>query len=233
MNTTILEKPIEITTTTEPAWLLSLREQGKAHFKNLPAPSAHDERWRFASVGRLNIDGFAPASAPDDGKLEAFSNRSNLISGRAGRLVFADDTQAHFEEVGEELRDQGVIYLPLSKAIEQHPKLMHRYFLKESTELGSEKYFGLHAQFVKAGSVLYVPKGVEIKDPFVNYYWTHGENSAVFPHTLIIAEDNAKVSVVDIFFSDTEQNEALNVSVSNIHAASSAKHAIVERRITS
>ena len=108
-------------------------------------------------------------------------------------------------------------------AIEQHPKLMHRYFLKESTELGSEKYFGLHAQFVKAGSVLYVPKGVEIKDPIVNYYWACGENSAVFPHTLIIAEDNAKVSVVDVFFSDTEQNEALNVSVSNIHAASSAK----------
>jgi Fe-S cluster assembly protein SufD len=100
---------------------------------------------------------------------------------------------------------------------------MRRYFLKESTKLGSEKYFGLHSQFVKAGSVLYVPKGIEIKDPFINYYWTCGENSAVFPHTLIIAEDNAKLSVVDIFFSDTEQNEALNVSVSNIHAANSAK----------
>ena len=223
MNTTILEKPTEITATPEPKWLSSLREQGKARFENLPSPSARDEHWRFASVGRLNVDGFAPASAPDDYRLEEFTNRSHLISGRAGRLVFADDTQAHFEEISRELREKGVIYLPVSDAIEKHPKLMHRYFLQESTELGSEKYFGLHAQFVKAGSVLYVPKGVEIEDPIVNYYWTHGKNSAVFPHTLIIAEDNAKVSVVDIFFSDTEHNEALNVSVSNIYAASSAK----------
>ena len=223
MNTTILEKPVETTSTIDPAWLSSLREQGRAQFENLPAPNAHDERWRFASVGKLNINGFAPATAPVDDKLEESKKRSNLISKRAGQLVFADDTQAHFESIGQELSDKGVIYLPLMDAIEQHPKLMHRYFLKESTELGSEKYFGLHAQFVKAGSVLYVPKGVEIKDPIVNYYWACGENSAVFPHTLIIAEDNAKVSVVDVFFSDTEQNEALNVSVSNIHAASSAK----------
>jgi Fe-S cluster assembly protein SufD len=223
MNTTILEKPIETTTKTEPAWLTSLREQGKARFEYLPAPSAHDERWRFASVGKLDITGFAPAPAPADEKLEEFKKRSNLISNCAGNLVFADDAQAHFEGINKELRDKGVIYLPLIDAIEQHPALMHRYFLKESTELGSEKYFGLHAQFVKAGSVLYVPKGVEIEDPFVNYYWTCSERSAVFPHTLIIAEDNAKVSVVDIFFSDTAQNEALNVSVSNTHAASSAK----------
>lgn len=223
MNATILENPIETTTKTEPAWLNSLREQGKARFENLPAPSAHDERWRFASVGKLDINGFAPAPAPADEKLEAFKKRSNLISNCAGKIVFADDAQAYFEGIDQELRDKGVIYLPLIDAIEQHPKLMHRYFLQESTELGSEKYFGLHAQFVKAGSVLYVPKGVEIKDPFVNYYWTYGENAAVFPHTLIIAEDNAKVSVVDIFFSDTVQNGALNVSVSNIHAASNAK----------
>ena len=223
MNTTTLEEPIETKSAVEPTWLLSLREQGKARFEKLPAPSAHDERWRFASVGRLNTEGFSPAPTPSDETLAGFNKRSNLISGRSGSLVFVDDAQAHFEGVSQELIDKGVIYLPIMDAIEQHPKLMHKHFLKESTELGSEKYFGLHAQFVKAGSVLYVPKNVEIDQPIVNYYWTQGEQSAVFPHTLIIAEDNTKVSVVDIFFSDTEQNEALNISVSNIHAASSAK----------
>jgi len=223
MNTVTLEQPTNTTSDTEPGWLSVLREQGKAHFASLPAPSAKDERWRFASVGRLNIDGYAPASAPSDKKLEELSARSNFVSEQAGKLVFVDDAPAHFEAVSEELKEQGVIYLPISEAIKQHPKLMSRYFLKESTELGSEKYFGLHAQHVKAGSVLYVPKGVEIKEPFLNYYWTCGEKSAVFPHTLIIAEDNAKVAVVDIFFSDTVHNEALNISVSNIHAASGAQ----------
>ncbi len=222
MNTTTLEQPIESTSTTEPAWLSLLRDQGKALFEKLAAPSAHDERWRFASVGKLSIDGFAPAPTLGEDQLKKFSERSNLISDRAGQIVFADDTQASFEDISPELIKKGVIYLPIKDAINQHPELLQRYFLKESTELGSEKYFGLHAQLVKAGSLLYVPKGVEIKEPFVNYYWTCSEKAAVFPHTLIVAEDNSKVSLVDVFFSDTLHNKALNVSVANIHAASSA-----------
>ena len=220
--TTVLENPTETVSATEPTWLTTLRNEGQAQFDSLPAPTARDERWRFASVGKLSIDGFAPAAAPAADQLEEFVKRSNLVSDRAGQLVFADDAPAQFEGISDELAAQGVIYLPVLDAIAQHPELMEKYFLQESTELGSEKYFGLHAQLVKAGSILFVPKGVEVEKPFVNYYWTSGEKAAVFPHTLIIAEANAKASVVDIFFSDTEDNEALNVSVSNIHAASGA-----------
>jgi len=221
MNTT-LETPPDTLSANEPEWLSTLRNEGKAQFGILPAPTARDERWRFASVGKLSIDGFAPAPAPTADKLAELVKRSNLVSARAGQLVYADDTQAQFEGISEALVAKGVIYLPVLEAVAQHPELMQKYFLQESTELGSEKYFGLHAQLVKAGSILYVPKGVEIEQPFVNYYWTSGERAAVFPHTLIIAEENAKASVVDIFFSETEDNQALNVSVSNIHAASGA-----------
>ncbi|MFQ3226078.1 MAG: Fe-S cluster assembly protein SufD [Lentimonas sp.] len=220
--TTTLENPTSITLTEEPTWLTTLRNEGQAQFDILPAPTARDERWRFASVGKLSIDGFAPAPAPSADKLAAFIERSNLVSDRAGQLVFADDAQAQFEGISDELAAQGVIYLPVLEAVAQHPELMEKYFLKESTELGSEKYFGLHAQLVKAGSILFVPKGVEIEKPFINYYWTSGEKAAVFPHTLIIAEANSRASVVDIFFSETEENEAMNISVSNIHAASGA-----------
>jgi len=186
-------------------------------------PTARDECWRFASVGRLSIDDFNPVEAPATTTLDTLTERSNLVSDRAGRMVYVDDAPADFECVSKELADQGVIYLPISEAIEQHPELMEKYLLQESTELGSQKFFGLHAATVKAGAVLYIPTGVEIKQPFVNYYWTSGARAAVFPHTLIIAEDNSKVSVVDIFFSETTENEALNISVSNIHAGAGAQ----------
>jgi Fe-S cluster assembly protein SufD len=221
MNTT-LDKPTETTAVNEPAWLIERRRGGLEQFKSLPIPSARDENWRFASVGRLSIDGFNPAEAPSAETLTALTERSGLVSERAGRTVYVDDTQATFEGISEELAAQGVIYLPIAEAIAHHPELMEKYFLQESTELGSQKFFGLHASTVRAGSVLYVPKGVEIQQPFVNYYWTSGARAAVFPHTLVIAEDNAKASVVDIFFSETEENEALNVSVSNIYAGSGA-----------
>jgi len=221
--TTTLETPTAPTTAQEPNWLAERRAAGLEQFKNLPMPTARDEAWRFASVGKLSIDDFNPVEAPAADTLDALTARSDLVSARAGRMVYVDDAPADFECVSQALAEQGVIYLPVSEAVEQHPGLMEKYFLRESTELGSKKFFGLHAAAVKAGAVLYVPEGVEIEAPFVNYYWTSGERAAVFPHTLIIAEDNAKLSLVDIFFSETGANEALNVSVSNIHAGAGAR----------
>lgn len=221
MNTT-LENPTATTSAQEPAWLAKRRAEGQTQFNTLPAPTVRDERWRFARVNTLSTDDYAPATAPSAETLAQLVERSNLVSQRAGSLVFADDAQALFEPISAELAAQGVIYLPVLEAIAKHPALMEQYFLKESTELGSEKFFGLHASLVKAGSILYIPKGVEIEQPFVNYYWTSGARAAVFPHTLVIAEDNAKASVVDIFFSETEANEALCVAVSNIHAGTGA-----------
>ena len=220
--TTTLENPTATISAQEPTWLAKRRAAGLDQFNNLPLPTARDEAWRFASVGKLSIDDFNPVETPATTTLDALTERSNLVTARAGRAVFVDDAPARFEGVSAELIAQGVIYLPIAEAIEQHPELMEQYFLQESTELGSKKFFGLHAATVKAGSLLYVPKGVQIANPIVNYYWTSAERAAVFPHTLIIAEDNANVSVVDLFFSETEANEALNVSVSNIHAGAGA-----------
>jgi Fe-S cluster assembly protein SufD len=221
MNTT-LETPTDSLLAKEPSWLAERRAAGLEQFKNLAMPTARDEAWRFASVGKLSIDDFNPVEAPASATLNALTERSGLVTARAGRSVYVDDAPANFEGISQELADQGVIYLPIAEAIAQHPELMEKYFLQESTELGSKKFFGLHAATVKAGTLLYVPKGVQIADPIVNYYWTSAERAAVFPHTLIIAEDNANVSVVDLFFSETEANEALNVSVSNIHAGAGA-----------
>ncbi len=168
MSTT-LEAPVT-TTTHEPTWLAERRTAGLEQFNKLPMPTARDEKWRFASVGRLEIDGFDAAPSPSAETLSALDARSDLVSERAGRSVYVDDAPAAFEGISEELAAQGVIYLPIAEALEKHPELMEKYFLQESTELGSQKFFGLHAAQTKAGSILYVPKGVAIEPPFVNYY---------------------------------------------------------------
>ena len=222
MNST-LETPSNLLTKNDPNWLIERRSKGLEQFEKLATPTVRDENWRFSRVGKMRTDGYNQLEDADTSRFDLLNERSNLISQRAGRSVFVDDTTSIFEGVGTKLAQQGVIFLPVLEAITQHSDLMEKYFLQESTELGSQKFFGLHAASVKAGSVIYVPKGVEVIDPIVNYYWTSGERVAVFPHSLIIAEDNAKISVVDLFFSENVSNEALNISASNIHAGPGAK----------
>ena len=220
MPTSTVDTPTA--TTQEPAWLAERRALGKLQFASLPTPTAADELWRFARVKTLQTDGFSKATTPPKEVLQSLQKRSNLITKTAGQLVFVDDAPAKFEGISNELSKQGVLYLPIADAINQHPKMMEKYFLKETTKLGSEKFFGLHAQQIRAGSVLYIPKGVVIQHPIVNYYWTSGERASVFPHTLVIAEDNANASVVDIFFSETAANSALCIAAANIHAGPGA-----------
>ncbi|CAI8268454.1 MAG: FeS cluster assembly protein SufB [Opitutia bacterium UBA7350] len=221
LSENIMNKPAN--TAAEPIWLTERRAAGLAQYQTLPPPALNDELWRFASVGRLKIDDYAPTGAPSPANAKALLDRSDLVSERAGRSVHADDHSLCFEGLSEELIAKGVLYLPIADALKAHPDLMEQYFLKTTTELGSDKFFGLHAASIRAGTLLYIPKGVEIEQPLVNYYWTSAQGTAVFPHTLIIAEDNAKASVVDIFSSETKENEALNIAVSNLHAATGAK----------
>ncbi|NDE85184.1 MAG: Fe-S cluster assembly protein SufD [Verrucomicrobia bacterium] len=59
----------------------------------------------------------------------------------------------------------------------------------------------------KGKVLIYIPKNVEIELPLVAFHWLDGSEAAVFPHTLIVAESHAKVTVVD-FLGSTEVNGA-------------------------
>ena len=208
---------------SEPKWLEVLRNQGKEDFTGLASPTAKDENWRFASLFNTEVEQFKPSDCPDSASLNACIEQSNLLATCSAESIYLDDHLAKKSPISDDLKAKGVLYLSIQEAISQHPELLEKYFLKHSTELGSKKYFGLHASLVKAGSILYVHKGVEIYNSFVNYYWSNAELGLMCPHTLIIAEEHSKVSVVDVFNSLSDTNQALSISVSNLHAHETAQ----------
>ena len=208
--------------TAEPQWLLDRRTSGSEIYTNLPVPSAKDENWRFASVLSEDIDAFKPASEPEEDAIAYALSHSNLVEDAIAELIFVDDHLVQSKPLPKELIDKGVCFISLNEAIEKHAELLEPYFLKDATRLGSQKYFGLHASNVKAGAVLYVPKGVEIDQPITVYHWSNREKGLICPHTLIIAEAQSKVSLIDVLASTTQDNQSLNISVSNIQAHPSA-----------
>ena len=206
----------------EPQWLLDRRNSGNETYSNLPVPSAKDENWRFASVLSEDIDAFKSAPMPEDHAIDYALSNSKLVEDPIAELIFVDDHLVQSKPLPKELIDKGVRFLSLNEAIEDYSHLLEPYFLKDSTRLGSQKYFGLHASNVKAGAVLYVPKGVEINEPIAVYHWSNTDKGLICPHTLIIAEAQSKVSLIDVLASTTEVNRCLNISASNIQGHPSA-----------
>jgi Fe-S cluster assembly protein SufD len=187
-----------------PAWWLDRKRAAYARFEALAMPSRTDEGWRFSNISGVNLAGFStPASAAAPAQPRAALS----VPSPAATLTFADGRLAASTALAPELAARGVVVSGLAEALAKHSDLMREHFMAQPQKLGSAKFAALHEAFVQDGAFIFVPKGVELEQPILVVHSVSGAGSAVFPHTLVIAEDNAKVSVVDHFVSNDESRQ--------------------------
>lgn len=87
--------------------------------------------------------------------------------------------------------------------------------MKHSPDLGSDKYEALHVALLRNGVFVYVPKGVVVEDPFIVNYWNQADDVAIFPHTTVVCEDDAKVTVLE--FQESLNPDAAGLVIANAH----------------
>ncbi|HEY3900805.1 MAG TPA: Fe-S cluster assembly protein SufD [Chthoniobacter sp.] len=220
MMTSVLEPMTD--TPAAPTRLLSAgpaapgQEAAWTQFTKIPMPTRTDERWRFANVKDLDLSSYLPPAPVDEAVREALLVRSRGLEKSAGRMVFANDQLLTREAYSEELSRIGVIWLPLEQAMIEHPNLFQQYFMREEAILGGQKFATLHASQVRTGTFLFVPRGVEINLPIEAFHWLHGDNASCFPHTLIMAQDMAKVTFIDYYESADAEAPGLACGVNDL-----------------
>ncbi|MGH8017520.1 MAG: Fe-S cluster assembly protein SufD [Opitutaceae bacterium] len=206
-----------------PSWWMEMKRKAFAGYEALPMPTRKNEQWRFSSLRGLDLSVYDMSSAAETVDATALLEKTELVGQRAGRVVFADNALLAHEPVSKELEARGVIWAPLSEALVKHRDLLQEYFMAQDPHLGSEKFAALHSAFVSTGSLLYVPAGVEIELPFVARHWASTEGTAVFPHTLVIAGDNAKVTLVDAFGSAAPAQKNFACGFNHLFAGNGAQ----------
>lgn len=179
-------------TPSSPAWWTERKRAAYDTFASLPMPKRTDESWRFSNIASLSLEGFLPELAPPTGVAVGSPFGPSSLTFVNNQLVQA---------LLDESRPKGVVVAPLAEALRTHGDLLKAHFMAQPQKLGSEKLAALHTAFVTNGAFIYVPAGVELVAPIVVTHIAAGRGAAVFPHTLVIAEDNAKVTVVDYFVS--------------------------------
>jgi Fe-S cluster assembly protein SufD len=191
-----------------PQWFVEAQNESRREFADEPYPTRKDELWRFSSV--RNLDGVAAFSRPANLGAASLARPSVSVAKPAlergfpepaGRMVFVNDQLVSCELLDDSLNDRGVLFLPLAQALELRPDLLQEHFMAQPARLGSKKFAALHKASVRAGTVLYLPPSLAVGAPFEVFHIVTGENLALFPHTLIIADKESEVTFLDHFVS--------------------------------
>src|SRR2546421_2365759 len=121
----------------------------------------------------------------------------------------------------KELKQAGVIFMPISEAIREHPELVKKYL--GSVVPTSDNYFAtLNSAVFSDGSFVYVPRGVRCPMELSTYFRINAKNTGQFERTLIIADEGAYVSYLEGCTAPMRDENQLHAAVVELVALENA-----------
>jgi Fe-S cluster assembly protein SufD len=184
-----------------PDWLRARRAAAFDRLADVEWPTASEEIWRYSRIGDLDLERFRPVpaeqmgepgdeTAPGGGPIAAEAGeRSGLVVVRNGRVVH------HALDADLEARGVRVCGIATCDAEEIATTL------GSCSDASPAAFTVLHDAFLAGGAFVKVPRGVVVERPIVVLHWSEGDGLASFPHTLVVAEESAEVTVFDRYGS--------------------------------
>jgi len=122
----------------------------------------------------------------------------------------------------DELKKAGVIFMPMSEAIREHPELVKKYL--GSVVPTSDNFFAtLNSAVFSDGSFVYVPPGVRCPMELSTYFRINEANTGQFERTLIIADKGAYVSYLEGCTAPMRDENQLHAAVVELVALDDAE----------
>src|SRR5688572_20539730 len=122
----------------------------------------------------------------------------------------------------EELKKSGVIFMPISEALREHPELVKQYI--GSVVPVSDNFFAtLNSAVFSDGSFVYVPPGVRCPMELSTYFRINEKNTGQFERTLIIADKGSYVSYLEGCTAPMRDENQLHAAVVELIAHEDAE----------
>jgi Fe-S cluster assembly protein SufD len=190
----------------EPDWLLERRLAAWQSYQATPMPTLSDEDWRRTDISDIPFAELLPYGRATE--LPRGITAPDSSEASAGHLI-QHDSDAVASSLSDAAREGGLLFCSLDEAVQQHPDLVRGHLLGEAFPPSRGKFAALNAALFSGGAFLYVPKGVEVSLPLQNTTWLSSPSLAVFPHTLVVVEPGARVTLIEEFRSSSLDTPSL------------------------
>ncbi len=196
----------------EPDWMQDQRREAYAHYQRMLTEPLDPEEYK-----RLDLRTFRPeqygirGQAAGDRGQEA--GLSTLMQDRAefGGSVVHQDGRCVASSLSDELTAQGVLFGDLSTLLPKHREQLEPYFLTRAVDPQADRFSAWHAAFWTGGTVLFVPRNVQIDVPLYSLISLNEDGAADFSHTLVILEDGASATLLEETSSTDPKAAGLHV----------------------
>jgi Fe-S cluster assembly protein SufB len=226
---------------TEPEWMLAWRLEAYRRWLTMREPT-----WARVDYPKINYQDYYYYSAPKKKALASLDEvdpeilrtyeklgislrEQELLAGvvrpEGERRVAVD---AVFDSVSvattfqAELKKAGVIFMPISEALRQHPDLVKKYL--GTVVPTSDNFFAtLNSAVFSDGSFVYVPPGVRCPMELSTYFRINEKDTGQFERTLIIADKGSYVSYLEGCTAPMRDENQLHAAVVELVALDDAE----------
>ncbi|WP_438961793.1 Fe-S cluster assembly protein SufB [Nonlabens sp.] len=191
----------------EPQWMLDWRLEAYRNFIEMEEPE-----WANVTYDKPDLQAISFYSAPnskpkydsldevDPELLETFKklgislDEQKKLAGVAMDIVV--DSVSVATTFKETLAEKGIIFCPISEAIQEHPELVKKY-LGTVIPQKDNYYAALNSAVFSDGSFCYIPKGVKCPMELSTYFRINEGGTGQFERTLVIADEGSYVSYLE------------------------------------
>jgi len=218
----------------EPEWLLDYRLKAYRHWLTIKQPE-----WAHLNIPEIDFqeiiyyadptkqkDGLKSLDEVDPELLRTYERLGVPLDERARLAGVAVD--AVFDSVSvsntfkDKLAEQGILFMPISEAIQEHPELVKQY-LGSVVPYKDNYYAALNSAVFTDGSFVYIPKGVRCPMELSTYFRINAANTGQFERTLIIADDDSYVSYLEGCTAPMRDENQLHAAVVELVALDRAE----------
>lgn len=226
----------------EPAWMLEWRLEAYRRWLTMREPT-----WARVDYPKIDFQNYYYYSAPkkkptlnsldevDPEILRTYEKlgiplrEQELLAGvvrpEGERRVAVD---AVFDSVSvattfqAELKKAGVIFMPISEALREHPDLVKKY-IGSVVPVTDNFYATLNSAVFSDGSFVYVPPGVRCPMELSTYFRINEKDTGQFERTLIIADKGSYVSYLEGCTAPMRDENQLHAAVVELVALEDAE----------
>lgn len=217
----------------EPQWMTDWRLESFRIWKKMEEPD-----WANVTYKKPDFQGISYYAAPKQKpKLNSLDEVDPKLRETFDKLGISIEEQKRLTNVAVDvvmdsvsvattfkktLEEKGIIFCPISEAIQKHPELVKKY-IGSVVPRADNFYAALNSAVFSDGSFCYIPKGVKCPMELSTYFRINEAGTGQFERTLLIADKGSYVSYLEGCTAPQRDENQLHAAVVELIALDDAE----------